>query len=88
MCRESRVSSRRVRPINSSRVVGGQRHNHRGNEKEPTGFGKSRSMERQAYCRGSIANFFIRESSVVRLMPMRAAAPSAPPTRPLDSASA
>lgn len=59
-----------------------------GERREATGLGKSRSMERQAYCRGSIANFFIRERSVVRLMPMRAAAPSTPPTRPLDSVSA
>ena len=28
-------------------------------------------------------NFFMREISVVRLIPMRAAAPSGPPTRPL-----
>ena len=40
-------------------------------------------------CRGSryfarsMPNFFMREISVVRLIPMRAAAPSGPPTRPL-----
>src|ERR1700758_3846882 len=33
-------------------------------------------------------NFFMRDRSVVRLIPMRAAAPSAPPTRPLLSPSA
>src|SRR5207253_3486076 len=32
--------------------------------------------------RGSIPSFFMREIRVVRLRPMRAAAPSAPPTRP------
>ena len=32
--------------------------------------------------RGSMPNFFIREISVVRLMSMRAAAPSGPATRP------
>src|SRR5258708_39746281 len=32
---------------------------------------------------GSMPNFFMREISVVRLIPMRAAAPSGPPTRPL-----
>lgn len=42
----------------------------------------------QAYCPGLMPNFFIRESSVVRLTPMRAAAPSAPPTWPLLSVSA
>jgi hypothetical protein len=36
-----------------------------------------------AYCSGLIPNFLIRESNVVRLIPMRAAAPSTPPTRPL-----
>jgi len=33
--------------------------------------------------RGSMPNFFMREISVVRLMSMRAAAPSGPATRPL-----
>ena len=33
--------------------------------------------------RESMPNFFMREISVVRLIPMRAAAPSGPPTRPL-----
>src|SRR6266851_4800286 len=33
-------------------------------------------------------NFFIRERKVVRFIPRRAAAPSAPPTRPLQAVSA
>ena len=35
--------------------------------------------------RGSMPNFFIRVSKVVRLSPKRAAAPFGPPTRPLVS---
>src|SRR5713226_9363762 len=34
-------------------------------------------------CRGSTPSFFMREISVVRLSPIRAAAPSVPATRPL-----
>src|ERR1035437_8640258 len=36
-------------------------------------------------CLGSMPSFFMREISVVRLRPARAAAPSVPPTRPLVS---
>src|SRR5262249_19457742 len=39
----------------------------------------------QETLRGSIPSFFIREIKVVRLRPMRAAAPSGPATRPLVS---
>ena len=42
-------------------------------------------MEGHDILRQSMPNFFMREISVVRLIPMRAAAPSGPPTRPLVS---
>jgi hypothetical protein len=42
----------------------------------------ARQIESHATLRGSIPSFFRREISVVRLMSMRAAAPSGPPTRP------
>lgn len=87
MCRKSRVSSP-ARQADQQFANSWPKLQSQGDEKEATGLGESRSMERQAYARGSIANFFIRDRSVVRLMPMRAAAPSAPPTRPLDSVSA
>jgi len=40
-------------------------------------------MEGHDILRRSMPNFFMREISVVRLIPMRAAAPSGPPTRRL-----
>src|SRR5580700_8417039 len=42
----------------------------------------------QEYCFANMPNFFIRERRVVRFIPRRAAAPSAPPTRPLHAVSA
>jgi hypothetical protein len=41
----------------------------------------------QEYCFAYMPNFFIRERRVVRFVPRRAAAPSAPPTRPLHAVS-
>jgi hypothetical protein len=42
----------------------------------------------QEYCFEYMPNFFIRERRVVRFIPRRAAAPPAPPTRPLHAVSA
>ena len=52
--------------------------------------GKERNgqLPNQTYCFGQMPNFLIREMRVLRLMPIRAAAPVAPPTRPLLSVSA
>jgi len=42
----------------------------------------------QQYCFACMPSFFMRESSVVRFNPRRAATPLSPPTRPLHSMSA
>jgi len=47
--------------------------------------GPGRPLAFQGKFRGLIPSLFIRVSRVVRFNPMRAAAPSAPPTRPLVS---
>ncbi len=50
--------------------------------------GRNGLLRDQTHCFGLMPNFFIRETRVLRLMPMRAAAPVAPLTRPLLSVSA
>ena len=83
-------SSRRSHGDEKGRIAGNKVVRYRLREEDleypkvdlATARGARPSDRGHATLRGSIPSFFRREISVVRLMSMRAAAPSGPPTRP------